>query len=356
MKVLVVGDWLAEIYEESFYNAFKEHGCEVHKFSWIQYFKYYQYPNKFKVKKNFLLSLYYRLQNRFTCGPELISINRDLVRNCKSNNYDLVFIYRGTHIFPSSIKKLKKNGTKVFGYNNDDPFSSHYPRYLWRHFMRGLKEYDHVFSYRHKNLDDYKKLGYKSSSVLRSYYLKEKNFIMDDSNVKEDFKRDVVFIGHYENDGRDEVILHLLKSGIDLKLYGPEWEKSEHFKEIVSFTGVIRPLYSEYNEALNGAKVALVFLSKINNDTYTRRVFEVPAVKTVMLSEYTDDLSALYEESKEILFFSDGEHCLEILQGLLANSRRTQEIANRAYQRLIADGHEVYDRVTQILAMYESEK
>jgi hypothetical protein len=168
MKVLVVGDWLAEIYEESFYKAFQKHGCDVSKFSWIQYFKYYQYANRFDVKSNFFLSLYYRIQNRFTFGPELLRINHDLLRDSVENKYDLIFIYRGTHIFPSTIKKLKATGAVVFGYNNDDPFSIHYPKYFWRHFMRGIKNYDHVFSYRNKNLDDYKNIGYKKSSILRS--------------------------------------------------------------------------------------------------------------------------------------------------------------------------------------------
>lgn len=356
MKVLVVGDWLAEIYEESFYKAFQEHGCDVSKFSWIQYFKYYQYANRFDVKSNFLLSLYYRIQNRFTFGPELLRINRDLRRDAEKNRYDLIFIYRGTHIYPSTIKRLKATGAVVFGYNNDDPFSTHYPKYFWRHFMRGIKNYDHIFSYRNKNLDDYKNIGYKKSSILRSYYLKGRNFLIPSESVNKAFKNDVVFIGHYENDGRDELLLHLLKSGIDLKLYGTDWESSPLFNEISTITGKINPVYAEYNEVLNGAKIALVFLSKLNNDTYTRRVFEVPAAKAVMLSEYTDDMASLYLNEKEIFFFTDKNQCLTTINRLLDKPELIEAVANQAYDRLMVDGHEVYDRVADILNEFENEK
>jgi spore maturation protein CgeB len=303
MKVLVVGDWMSEIYEESFYKAFQKYGCDVAKFSWIQYFKYYQYANRFDVKSNVLLSLYYRIQNRFTFGPALLRINHDLLRDSVEKKYDLIFIYRGTHMFPSTIKKLKATGAVVFGYNNDDPFSTHYPKYFWRHFKRGIKNYDHIFSYRYKNIDDYKNIGYTNASILRSYYLKDRNFLIPPASVNNTFKSDVVFIGHYEDDGRDEVILHLLKSGIALKLYGTSWENSSLISEIKVFGGEIRPVYAEYNEVLNGAKIALVFLSKINNDTYTRRAFEIPATKTVMVSEYTDDMASLYQSNTEIFFF-----------------------------------------------------
>ncbi|HFG2004054.1 TPA: hypothetical protein ACGF6Q_003513, partial [Vibrio cholerae] len=159
MKVLVVGDWLAEIYEESFYNAFKEHGCNVARFSWIQYFKYYQYANRFEVKCNPIASFYYRIQNRFTFGPVVSKINNDLVRFARIESYDLIFIYRGTHVYPKTIKSLKKTGALVFGYNNDDPFSKYYPKYFWRHFLRGVKDYDHIFSYRDKNIQDYSNIG-----------------------------------------------------------------------------------------------------------------------------------------------------------------------------------------------------
>lgn len=354
MKVLVVGDWLAEIYEESFYKAFKEHDCEVSKFSWIQYFKYYQYANRFKVKSNFFLSIYYRIQNRFTFGPELIRINSDLLRDAVDSKYDLIFIYRGTHIFPSTIKKLKATGAKVFGYNNDDPFSKHYPRYFWRHFVRGVKHYDHIFSYRSKNIEDYRKIGYQNTSILRSYYLKERNFPLP--SIKQEYVSDVVFIGHYEDDGRDETLLYLLNSGVDLKLYGTGWERSPLFTEISGLTGNIVPVYTEYNEVLNGAKIALVFLSKLNNDTYTRRVFEIPAAKTVMLSEYTEDMAGLYQSDKEIFFFTDKNNCLATIQNLLCNPELLEAVASQAYERLIDDGHEVYDRIGNVLELYHDRK
>jgi spore maturation protein CgeB len=164
----------------------------------------------------------------------------------------------------------------------------------------------------------------------------------------------VVFIGHYENDGRDEILLHLLKSGVDLKLYGTSWECSPLFSEISAMTGKINPVYAEYNEVLNGAKIALVFLSKLNNDTYTRRVFEVPAAKTVMLSEYTDDMASLYQNEKEIFFFADKNQCLTTIHRLLDKPELIEAVANQAYDRLMTDGHEVYDRVNEIICQYRN--
>ena len=55
MKILIVGDFHSQIYEEALYNAFLELSFEVGKFSWWQHFKGYQYDleqEKNTIKKN----------------------------------------------------------------------------------------------------------------------------------------------------------------------------------------------------------------------------------------------------------------------------------------------------------------
>lgn len=353
IKVLVVGDWLFDVYEEFFFQGFKKYGCQTDKFSWIQYFNYYQYPKYYDVKKNIFKSIYYRFQNKLLFGPALRRLNKDLISKVGSTKYDLVFVYRGTHVYPSTIQKIRNHGCVVFGYNNDDAFSVDYPSYYWRHFLGGVKYYSHIFCYREKNFKDYSHIGYNQTSLLRSYYCLSNNFPTNYSGDTSAYKSDVVFVGHYEPDGRDEVVLDLLKAGVELKIYGPDWDRSPLIKELIKFTGPIRPVYKDYNDVLNGASIALVFLSKRNNDTYTRRVFEIPATKTAMVSEYSEDIRSLFEEGKEVLFFKNGKECIQQIKFLLNNPELMSEMAESAYRRVISEGHEVSDRIKQIIAQYE---
>ena len=119
------------------------------------------------------------------------------------------------------------------------------------------------------------------------------------------------------------------------------WQKSRYFKDS------IKPLYG-----INQAKISLVFLSKINNDT--RRCFEIPATKTMMLSEYTDDLAQnLFEEGREADYFKSKEELLEKIQYYLNNESEIAKIGNAGYERLMKDGHEVKDRTKQIMQTFE---
>ncbi|WP_318435587.1 glycosyltransferase [Photobacterium leiognathi] len=355
MKVLIVGDWSSDLYEKAFFDSFNSIDIYVDKFSWIEYFKYYQYPALNKCNNNKILSFYYRFQNRFSIGPAINKINNDLIDKSLLNNYDLIFIYRGVHIYPTTIKKLKKFGAVVFGYNNDDPFAPFYPFYFWRHFKKGLKYYDHVFSYRQKNIQEYLNSDVKSVSLLRSYYIKEKNYPIVTNGHNEEVE--VVFIGHFENDGRDEIILGLHNSGIKIKVYGTNWNKSCFYNQLVKFNGDIVPIYNEkYNEVLNKSDISLVFLSKINNDTYTRRVFEIPITKTVMVCERNDDIQNLFNDKKEIILFDSKDDCIRKVNELVRNRDELESIKLNSYNRLINDGHEVVDRVRVIISTYNKIK
>jgi spore maturation protein CgeB len=354
MKILIISDGhAASIYDGAFARGFDELGHEVYRFTWKEYFKHYQYSTQYEVDDNRLKSIYYRAQNKLTFGPALWKINKDILKKCLEIKPDLVFIYRGTHVNPNTMKKIKeKVGCKVFGYNNDDPFSSSYPAYFWRHYKNGVKYYDHIFSYRYKNIEDYKAMGYEKVSLLRSYYLNDSNFYIEDLPTKQ-YKCDVVFIGHYEDDGRDDAIKLLIDNNIDVKLYGTLWNNSKYFRFFEDNLGKIMPLYEDYNLGLNSAKIALVFLSKKNNDTYTRRCFEIPATKTMMVSEYTDDLNSVFEQGKEAEYFRDKEELLKKIQYYLCHKDELNTIGENGYQRLIIDGHEVVNRCMEVLKVYE---
>jgi spore maturation protein CgeB len=344
-----------EAHEKAYGLAMQEMGHEVSYFTWKEYFHHYPYAEYYQTDGNYLKSIYYRLQNKAKVGPALWRLNKDLVEKCQNTKFDLVFIYRGTHIYSNTIEQIKHTGAKVFGYNNDDPFSNVYRPYFWRHYRKCIPHYDYIFYYRHKNKADYESIGYKNISLLRSSYIEERNFKINHVE-NSPFKCDVIFVGHFERDGRDKALLNLLKSGVKLEIYGTTWQQSEYYEELKSILGHdIYGLYGgEYNLALNSAKVALVFLSKINNDTYTRRCFEIPAAQTCMLAEYTDDLACnLFIENKEAVYFRDEAELTEKLKDLLRNDEKRMTIAKAGQKKVKSAKHEVRNRAEEVLKIFK---
>lgn len=350
IKILIVGDFASPVHEPAVFGAFVSLGEEAHKFSTTSFFEGFlaRSPKTFSDLSKFL---YYRIQNKFSFGPVIAHINKSLIREAQEMHPDLVFVYRGTHIRPGTLSAIKKTGAVVFGYSNDDPFGESYPFYIWRNFKKSIFGYDHIFVYREKNIADYRALGYGNVSLLRSYYIKERNFPIPNL-ARNAYTADCTFVGHYEDDGREGYIKAIIDAGIDFQLHGPEWERSKYYELFKKKFGAIESLRDDYNLALNSAKIALVFLSRLNNDTYTRRCFEIPAAGTFMLAEYSDDLANMFEEDKEAAYFRSKEELIQKIKFYLEHGDLREKIAKAGFERLQRDGHEVGDRAKEIIRIY----
>jgi len=349
MKLLLVGYYQTKIWETSYFDAFRKLGVEVYPFKIIDYFPLI---NNKPNSSNFFEYLSSKIQNKFHFGPIINKINSDLIKTVDQLKPDAIFFFRSDKIYPEIIKKLSTS-TKIFAYCNDDPFSDYYPSYFWRHYKKSLPYFYHIFSYRNKNIIDLESCGYKNISLLRDFFSPDYLFPLKELNKRE-YLYDVVFIGHYENDKRDLKLLSLFRAGIKLKIFGTEWNRSSHYKELLAYQGEIIPVRDGlYNQALNQSKIALIFLSRINNDTYTKRCFEIPATKTFMLSEYTNDLATLFEEDKEILFFRNENELIQKIKYYLDNELERNKIAEAGYKRVIKDGHDVISRAKYVLSCIE---
>ena len=345
MKILVVGDGHSTIHEVAVVEAFKQLGHQVEPFYWQVYFRAF----------NPLIRLWRRAQNKFLVGPTISRINADLVTKALQFSPRLIFIYRGTHITPATILEIKRKlpDCLIYGYNNDDPFGKGHPPWLWQHFLKCVPSYDIVFAYRHQNLDDFLKLGAKRVELLRSWFIPRKNHPVELSEEeKKIYGCDVVFIGHFEADGRFEYLEEIVRAGNKLHLYGPpyEWNHRLEKSTVLRHLAPVRLVWDEeYNKALCGSKIALCFFSKLNRDTYTRRCFEIPATQTLLLSEYSTDLSTIYAAGEDADYFKSKEELIRKINMYLEDEHLRCHVASNGFCRVTYDGHDIVSRMKRVL-------
>jgi spore maturation protein CgeB len=348
MKVLVVGDWHSELHEHAISESLIKLGHEIIRFQWHGYFKT---DGNSTIFHRLLL----KAQNKYLYGPVLSKINCDLIKLTKTEKPDAVFIYRGTHIFPETLRTLRHccPDTVLVGYNNDDPFSPRYPRWVWRHYLGGVPVYDLVLAYRQHNIVELRKVGAKRTELLRSWFIPERNYPLQLSEKEyASFGCDVVFVGHYEDDGRLQYLEEVVRRGWKLRMFGPgyEWDSVLSKSSLLAGLAPVRLVWGEeYNRALCGARVALCFFSKLNRDSYTRRCFEIPACKTVLMSEYSDDLASLYEADQEAIFFTGVSEMGDKLDALLDKPESCRAIAARGLLRVWEGRHDVVSRMEDVL-------
>ena len=337
MKILLVGSYRYEIYAPAFAYGFRQLGHEVVEIDYEQY----------HIKGDgFFFTLLNKFQDRYHYGTQLRRYNRDIIDAVEHEKPEIVFLYRCYHVYNTTLKAIRGKAI-VMSYNNDDPFSGVPSNYYYRSHLSNSFFCDLNFVYRKKNIDDYSKIGVCNTKILLPYYLSWQNIPV---TCKKSIP--LAFIGHYENDGRDYCIKRLIDEGFPVQLYGGDlWKQSKYFADLESYYHG-EAFGDEYNRLINKTKVLLVFFSKHNHDTYTRRCFEIPASKGVMLSEYTKDMDELFPAGDCAIYFNNPEELIERYKKLIARPEELERISENSYRRLHEIGGSELDRVKEIIECY----
>lgn len=338
IKILFVGTGAFPMYERAFLNAAIELGYNARLFSYIGYIQ----------KGKGFARLIRKAENKYCFGPAINRINADLLQTCTDWKPDMVFLYSCRLITAKTVAKIKALGIYLACYCNDDPFASYYPGYFWKNFRESLQYCNANYFYREKNREEIMSKSKGNVGLLRSYYIDENNHLCDEDDLDPTCP-DVIFLGHNEQDERVEYLKALVDVGINVGLNAKEFRELEEDKRFI----LLQETRGEhYNRLLASCKIPIVFLSKINNDTYTRRCFEIPAADAFLFCPYTDDLASMFEEDKEIVFYRSKEDFVAKVQYYLAHDDERKAIAKAGYERLHRDGHEAKDRVKQIVTDY----
>lgn len=339
-KIIVVGAGDFSIYEKALYNAFLALGYS--RTELILSNDYYNIDNP-------LLYFFSKVEFRYGKGLQTTSFNKSLVEICRLKKPDIVFLYTCRMVLPKTVLKLKKMGIYIASYCNDDPFSRKYRKSFWRNYRDALKYCNINYVYRESNIKDVEKCTGRAGSLLRSYYIEEQNYPCEKNEIISDVP-DVIFLGHIEADERLDYLETLLDKGVKIGLNRDAYHDWAKGKDGIVFLEKPRDLYNNY---LCSCKIPLVFLSKLNRDTYTRRCFEIPAAKAFLLCPYTEDLASMFTENKEIIFYRTKEDFVKKVLFYINHDSEREKIARAGYERVIKDGHEIKDRAKTIIQDYE---
>jgi spore maturation protein CgeB len=346
-RILLVGDYMWPWYQDACADALEFQGCVVERFGWLHDFHHFIEGHS----EPYYHTLWHRIQYRLRLGPAVWQVNRRLIKTARQFKPDIVWFYNVTLISAATVKKLRKLCPEAIfvQYANDNPFSKAAKPGLWRNYLASIPHFDVHCVFRHSNVPDYSELGSRKVCLLRSYFIPEDDYPEPQTSIPSRFKCDVVFAGHYEDDGRVEMLEAICKAGFKLNLFGGGWTATLPKLRADSPLHALFPITpvtgADYRYAICGAKVALSFLSTLNQDTYTTRSFQIPAMKTVMLSQYTADLVSMFIPDVEAKFFSNQQELLTKLHALIADDHQRSAIAEAGYARVYADGHDVRARM-----------
>lgn len=332
LRILIYGEPYEWAMAYNLREAFQSLGHETVVFDWTQWL--YR-SRQFNLKNRILdRMLFYKVAQK---------INHNFIFAFKRNQYDIVIVLKGIHLFPETIVEIKKYASFVVNWNPDDFFN---PLNNSQYLLASFDKYDCIFTSRGHLKHEYFQNGAKQVETLNWYFLPQYLRPMEiSSQEKKKYGSDLVFIGTWSK--RREDILNHLKD-YNLRIWGGQWHKARKtFRRNIECNPPI--FMEEMCKVIVSSKINLNILTRENRDTTNIRHFEIPACGGFQLSERSNEISELFEEDKEIVCFENVEELISQCKYYLSHDSERDRIRLNGYRRIISGNHTMLDRAKQIL-------
>ncbi|MHB8108762.1 MAG: CgeB family protein [Syntrophorhabdaceae bacterium] len=278
--------------------------------------------------------------------------NDELIDTVRREKPDLLFIIKGDHLFPETLRELKRNAScPIIAYIWDDPFYSYAglfsDDFRKNNFDKGMDLYDYIFVYDTYYVEQIRKRGIVNVGYLP--LAADPNRYRNISLSEEDKGRygyDICFVGvPYPN--RLEILEKL--GHYNLGVFGAGW-KNYFFEKG-------KPTPSYYKGEATGDKVLKIYLSSkivLNiHDPEAReglntRTFDILACGASEVVDHKKNVEVHFKVGEEIVTFKDHDELIKLIGHYLENDGSLREISDKGRQRVLNE-HTWLHRVNSVM-------
>jgi spore maturation protein CgeB len=288
--------------------------------------------------------------------PGIFALNRELLERAARFRPDVLWIEKGTFVFPRTLRRLRRDASRLFVYHNTDDWKieGRLHDLHWRFLRRTIRDYDLHVTSNLWNVDEFRAAGFAHVVHME---LAANPAVCDPGVVAESERRavggPVGFIGHWEP-VTERQLLHLVRHDVPVKIYGGGWDDAAAAGELADAVQHRFVMGDEYARAIVSFDINLGIVSKWNRNHTASRTFQIPALGAFLLHERNDVVTRYFEEGKEAEFFSSDDELLEKCRHYLAHPDERRRIAEAGRRRCIESGYFEPDRVREILPALEA--
>jgi spore maturation protein CgeB len=296
-----------------------------------------------------------KLAFRFSAGPGVSRLNRDLIRIAESEKPDILWTDKLLSMRPDTLNRMRALGIATVSYMIDNPFGTRQDP-GWRLYMKDIPFYDLHVVQRDKNILDYTARGARGVIKIQTAYEPTLQFPPSPAWSDADRNREVSFIGTPYDD-RAQVLTRLWRDcGLSVSLSGNprQWRRA---MEPSAFAGIFREgeLYQQqYREAIWRSRINLSFLTHSNQDEFVHKSFEIAGCAGFLLAERSAGHLQRFKEDEEAVFFTGFDELVQKIRLYLPDEASRQRIATAGNLRAARDGYHNDKQVSLIVERMQS--
>ncbi len=320
--------------ERIYFESFKKFNVQVSGFNHAAY----SHDNTIKGK------IMHRLYPEFYWD----SANKKLLEAAEDDKPDILLIFKGMDIYPTTLCRLRDWGIKLVNYNPDHPFTYVSRGSGNRNVLSSIPFFDLHLTYSTDIAASFNKKYPDKKIEIVPFGFKLSDEEYAEFHADEEIMR-ACFIGYADRE-RASVVRKILDHGLELDVYGNEWVR--YFPKPSSLLRIF-PAESgiDYYRTMHRYRVQLNLFRGHNVNAHNMRSFEVPAAGGVMLAPDTPEHRKFFIESSEIFLYRTVEDIPEVISCILQLSdHETSNIRNNARSRSVNSGYDYDSRARVFLS------
>ena len=282
-------------------------------------------------------SLAKRVRYRLRIPADPAKANHRIIEEVKKGT-QILWLDAADMITPSTLQKAKElnNRLVIIWYGEDDMMN---PLMRTRQIERALPLFDLWVTTKSFNAkpEEIPSVGAKKVLfVNNSCDPRLHRIIKVTEKEKMLFGGAISFVGSFENP-RAHSLLYLAKRGLNVRVWGNGWGSwaDRHPNLIIEN----RPIYNkDYVKAISASSINLCFLRRANRDLQTCRSIEIPSCSGFMLHQRNSEITNLYREAKEAVYFSNDEELYDMCSFWINLDQRRSLVGKAARKRTIELG------------------
>lgn len=338
LKIMIVGsDKIFAI--ENFYSKYlRQSGVHIDEFGAYSFFFDYYHKNVFNkiIFKARLSAIFKKINRQF----------KEAVQRCHP---DVIWVFKGMEIFPSSLKWAGEQNIKLVNYNPDNPLIFSDKGSGNKNVTDSISLYDLHLTYHMGVKKQLEEQYHNKVAILPFGFDADEQLYQDCCRQPEMLK--ACFIGNPDN-RRAAFIKALAAQGIAIDIYGNNWNKFVSHAAITLFP----PAYGiEQWKVLRRYRVQLNLMRIHNDDSHNMRSFEVPGIGGIMVAPDTSEHRMYFEDGKEVFLYKNLSDCTAQIKRLLAMHAADADVIRlAARERSVTSGYSYEARAKQALGFIGS--
>jgi spore maturation protein CgeB len=310
-------------------------------------------PGNFLPQSNYTIG---SIANKLLRPLHLIAFNRAILDADSLLKPDLVAIFKGWGISPSTLDTLKHRNRLLIQYYPDVSLFTH-----GKWIPKCVPKFDYWFTTKSFGIEDVKKISHlpKSKLINHAFDPDVHRPPIAELAQTEEFDCDVSFVGTWDKEKENE--LAELVCGIPslrLKIWGGNWERATRpeLAQSIQHTRVVGDLFAKsmHHSLINLALLSGQKEGASSGDQVTARTFQIPAVGGFMLHKRTPEALGLFSEDLHAAYFGNTEEMIAKVKHYLTNSSERETIRQNGCLECHRN-HSMDNRVYEILRFIDQD-